>query len=712
MLLLTCFFIYIYAQSVEDKGVERNNDRDRDREKEKEKERIENAIQSSATTMSFRISFNPNWFLNVLEKCQVKDFSTPNITRKNTSTFTLTVRFLAVMMQSDALLRNEFCTRDGIKSLRSLILPQVELSDVILLLGMFFRIPIHLLPLPCQLDSNNNNSKNGFRDENKKREKTVFSTTEKNSRKPCNFTTLLNDCPGPDVSEGGLKDFSIPLLEILLECVMTSPCADASTYETKSDIVLQQQQQQQQQKGENRGREIILSAFSQAYITLPSFRRLLQQRAVLQAVITTMAYFTNAGTVTLQDIIPPSQPCQDLPGTLREDHFSVTQHAFASPIPNRARNLFHREIVREGRGETGRDVGSDKDRERERDREESSSRVEKKSSQRNIGRIGSALESTGSSAEAQAGLFQASANWESLFSAPSPSNTPTQTPTHPSTQTPTNPSTPTPTQSQSQPQAQSQSQSLSRQQSAKLGSAHTTPSGSDRRVRSYDDLNQFLDDKNTGQNMQCKTDVTDEGEILLNLLSSTITSAITEYSNPTMLSTLLLSLPTVGYCEESLQSLIIQTFKNVISEIFTSFSDINPLRRPRTVMSVLSGILNCLIPLLKAGILFPRSCFGIFEITITVLVKSYEMFSCDTGKIGVKERGNNFNSDFIDDVNSDNADREKEKERRESHKIAALLNVKDLGKTARYFASFSLNSMESQDLNPSAESSSRSTYTC
>ena len=422
-----------------------------------------------------------------------------------------------------------------------------------------------------------------------------------------------------------------------------------------------------------------------------------------------MAYFTNASTVSLQDIIPPSQPCQDLPGTLREDHFSVTQHAFASPIPNRARNLFNLEIVRESRGEAGRerDMGSDRfrDRDREREREESSARVEKQSSKRSIGRIGSAVESTGRNAETA--LYQASANWESLFSAPSPSHTPT--PTHPSTQTPT--------QSQSQPQAQSQS--LSRQQSAKQWSAHTPSSGFDRRVRSYDDLNHYLDESNTEQNVPCKTDVTDEGEILLHLLASTITSAITEYSNPTILSTLLLSLPTVGYCEESLQSLIIQTFKNVIVEIFASFSDINTLRKPRTVMSVLSGILNCLIPLLKAGILFPRSCFGIFEIAITVLVKSYEMFSCDVGKIGATERGSNFNSDSIDDINSDSdrekekeKERENEKERRESHKIAALLNVKDLGKTARYFASLSLKSIDNQDTNPSAESSSKSTSTC
>ena len=104
--------------------------------------------------------------------------------------------------------------------------------------------------------------------------------------------------------------------------------------------------------------------------------------------------------------------------------------------------------------------------------------------------------------------------------------------------------------------------------------------------------------------------------------------------------------------------------------------------------------------------------------SITVLVKSYEIFMGDTSKIVLKERVYNLNNDFIDDSNSETVEREierekeKEKERRESHKMAALMNVKDLGKTARYFASFCLKAMENQDMNPSPESSSaaKSTY--
>ena len=210
--------------------------------------------------------------------------------------------------------------------------------------------------------------------------------------------------------------------------------------------------------------------------------------------------------------------------------------------------------------------------------------------------------------------------------------------------------------------------------------------------------------------------MTDEGSILLNLLSSTITSAMTEFFNPSILSTLLLSLPTIGYCEESLQVLIIQTFKRVISEIFATFSDIIIPKKSKSVMTVLSGTMNCLIPLLKAGILLPKSCFGIFEMTITVLVKSYKMFSCDTSKVLGREKINNISSDNNDDSNNDSVEKEKERERererRESYKMTALLNVKDIGKTARYFASFCLKAMENQDMNSAAECSfpSKSTY--
>ena len=658
--------------------------------------------------MSFRISFSPTWFINILEKCFIKGLNAPYSTRKDSSTFYLTLRLLALMLQSDAILSNEFCSRDGIKSLRSLILSQVELPDVIILLGMFFRIPINLLPLPYQLHSNINSNSS---EENKKREKTVSSTTEKNIRKPFNFNSLLNldDCSGPDLSEGGLKSFSIPLFEILLECVMSSSFNEMNMYERKGDTTQQQrQQQQQQQEVENKGREVILSAFSQAYITLPSFRRLLQQRAVLQAIITTMAYFSNTSTVTHQDtIVPPVQSSQDLPGVLREDHFSVTQHSFASPIPNRSRNLFHREIAREGRGgDVERDIGSDRDRDRERDREGSNALREKQQGlgRSNIGNIGSTAESSSSSSSAESNLYQASANWESLFTQPSPSQTSTQPQSH--------------TQTQSSKQVSPHTPSSS----SGYGSRTGYGTGADRRVGSFNDLNQLINDKNTMQNENFKADMTEEGSILLNLLSSTITSAITEFFNPSILSTLVLSLPTVGYCEESLQVLIIQTFKTVITEIFATFSDIIIPKKSKSVMSVLSGIMNCLIPLLKAGILLPKCCYGIFEMTITVLVKSYEIFSYDTGKLFSREKINNISSDNNDDINNDSVDRgrenerekerERERERRESYKMTALLNVKDIGKTARYFASFCLKAMESQDMNSAAECSftSRSTY--
>ena len=670
--------------------------------------------------MSFRISFSPSWFINILEKCFIKGLNTPYSTRKDTSTFNLTLRLLALMLQSDAILSNEFCSRDGIKSLRSLILSQVELPDVIILLGMFFRIPINLLPLPYQ---QHNNINSDISEENKKREKTVYSTTEKNTRKPFNFTSLLNvdDCSGPDLSEGGLKSFSIPLFEMLLECVMSTPFNEMNMYERKSDNTQQQQQQQQQQKQEveNRSREIILSAFSQAYITLPSFRRLLQQRAVLQAVITTMAYFSNTSTVSLQDqdtIVPPTQSSQDLPGALREDHFSVTRHSFASPIPNRSRNLFHREILREGiegRGEeVERDIGSDrgKDRDRVRDREGSNALREKQQGRSNIGNTGSTVEGGSSSSSAESSLYQASANWESLFTQPSPSQTSTQP--------------------QSQIQQHSSKQVSGHTPSSSSGTGYGsgagsgtgygtgTGTGSDRRVGSFNDLNQLINDKNTIQNENYITDMTDEGSILLNLLSSTITSAITEFFNPSILSTLLLSLPTIGYCEESLQVLIIQTFKTVITEIFATFTDIIIPKKSKSVMSVLSGTMNCLIPLLKTGILLPKSCFGIFEMTITILVKNYEIFSCDTSKVLGREKISNINSDNNDDINNDSVDKEREKEkerereRRESYKMTALLNVKDIGKTARYFASFCLKAMENQEMNSAAECSfpSKSTY--
>ena len=591
-------------------------------------ERIETALSCSSSVMIFRISFDPQWFSNIFEKSWTLDPS------PESATHSLTLKFLGLMIQSDGIFMREFCAKDGIKYLRSLLTSQVELADVIIILGMFFRIPLHSLPKPSQLQdytgtnrnsgNNNNNNNNNNKDSN--RNTSTSESRRKGSASDTNALTVLlqlqpEGCRGPDMTDSGLKEFTLPLFEIVLECLRVSHAEHTQTHNVESDSACERDVNCDAASVRN----VILTSLSHAYVSLPPFRRLLQQQEAMQILITALITFSDIDSIPLGvgGIYPPGRADPDLPNTLRENHFSVAP-GLPCTTPNRGdRNASKSIGVRAGNVLSLIPVDS-----AHYDNDLSFSSNTSGSS------------SGSSSCGKESSIFRASANWENLLSEnPGPSN------------------------------SSNSGTDVSQFSAASIGS----------------------NSSNRGVSF------TEEGTTLLHLLSSLISSAITEFENTSVLCSLLLSVPQLPY-SKIFQRLIMKIFKSVVEDIFGNYFDPTVSRKSRNILSILSGILNYLTPFVRSKIFPSAIYFQMLKLTIIVLLKSYDLYSND---LRYSVSSDKLSSE-LNDSYTKNKEKEKEsdkdKEKRERNKTVTLLIVKDLGKTARFLSSSCLQAVEEGEI--------------
>lgn len=531
--------------------------------------------------------------------------------RGDPATHCLTLRFLALMIQSDGIFLKDFCAKDGMKYLRSLLLHHIDLADVITLLGMFFGIPMHLLPLPCQLYVVPAEGSDNRKDKDKAVNSTVKK--EKDSRAG-NLTVLLTlkECLGVDLTEGGLRDFSLPLLEILLDCL---PAANDRIDLGKDTLVSDPNEIQ------SKVRDTILSTLSQAYYTLRSFRRLLQQKMSLQAVVTTLIFFSDVNTFPIGVNHPPIR--SDL--ELREDYFSamVSSSTFSSVATTPAKSERTPNRVRIDVTSSAITTGTN-----------------------NSGSSGSP--SGANSVADERSLFRASANWDNLFAQKATPLTPLK---HPSAQI--------------------------------LSVTHAA-----------------------GPSLDPEITFTAEGKILLQLVSSVISSAITEFENASVLCALLLSLPS-GINEESLQLLVVRCFRDVVDDIFSNFSDQNSSKKSKNVLLVLSAVFNHLTPFFRSKLFTPLANFEILRLSLSVLGRCYELYSSDVSRPNSVDRLASLSGESTEKDISISREKEidRDKDRRERSKVSVLLIAKDIGRSGRYFASSCLQAVEAGEMKSAWERS-------
>ena len=597
-------------------------------------DRIETVLSCSSSVMIFRISFDPSWFSNIFEKCWTQD-QIPN----ESATHSLTLKFLGLMIQSDGIFMREFCAKDGIKYLRSLLISQIDLADVIIVLGMFFRIPLHTLPKPSQLQDYTGTNRNSGKDDSSSRNKkdsdyrTIrkASTPERRrkgsaSESQTNALTVLlqpEGCRGPDMTGSGLKEFTLPLFEIILECLGAPHADQTHTVEIDSG----------REGDKNSGgavKNVILTSLSHAYHSLPPFRRLLQQQEAMQILITALISFSDVNAVPSGGggNYPTGRADTDLPNTLRENHFSLVP-VQSCITPDRAdRNTANSIGVRAGNVLSL--IPSD------------SAHYETENSFCSVASGSTSGSTSGSSScgKAESGIFRASANWESLLSEnPVPSN------------------------------SSNSGVDVSQFSAPLIGASDAYPGVS----------------------------FSEEGTTLLHLLSSLISSAITEFENTNVLCSLLLSVPEQPYSNK-LQRSIMEIFKSVVEDIFGTCFDPSVSRKSRNILSILSGILNHLTPFVRSKVFPSAMYFQMLQLTIVVLLKSYDLYSNDLSySVSSDKLSSELNDSYMKNKEKDK-ESDRDKEKRERNKICTLLIVKDLGKTARFLSSSCLQAVEEREI--------------
>ena len=310
-------------------------------------------MSTSSSVIAFRQSFQPEWFLNIFHISTPKEIPSVSTDEKLYVTQSLALRFLFLMLQCDCVFQKEFCGKDGMKFLQNVLPHHADVADILPLLGMFFRIPLQLLPLPHELydeqssgndynsNLNLNLNNNGSAHNDGNNEKIISKNKNKNEKElksefitskiiqkipdfgPRSLEILLNfkNCSGPDLSENGLKEFSLPLFVILMEC-LTCSCVGNKfdnnyCYENGSDDVDSSNNQsynrdyyndndRNENKNDNKNEQhtqsqntlssIILSTLSTAFKNLISFRLFLMDKGSLQVLMNSILHFSDTNS--------------------------------------------------------------------------------------------------------------------------------------------------------------------------------------------------------------------------------------------------------------------------------------------------------------------------------------------------------------------------------------------------------------------------------
>ena len=560
------------------------------------------------------------------------------------------------------------------KYLRNLLPSQANLGNVLPLLGMLFRIPINILPLPSLFYDDENCTQN---EENKVRKRGEGSGALEE------FIDL-KECSGPDLSDDNMKEYTLPLLEIIFECLISSKAIplnrnividhhhkyhnnnDSTSYDTSNNISNNDDDRNDNDKDtgnqtENIGsnnaneqihkeyvdyermkyilRDTILKTLSHGFFTLSSFRLLMQRKKALQNLLTSLLFYHDSAAINNDKLVhfDHSLPGPNLPGKLNENHFSLRMTSSPS-IDKNMNNSNHNNNYYDNNNNDNSNMSSNGSNDnlssltssnfanRKLERSKSLQKSDKEifdidnDSDRNL--------ATSSPSNPANSLFKGSPNWDNLFES--------------STETLTSNSTIIQNQNQNQNQNHHQ----------------------------QDKSTHFIA---TEKEISGKYSL-DEGKKLLTLISSIIFSGIIELENPSMIAALFLCLPSDDVNNEKHQLLIIDSFKNVVTDIFTDYYDSSITKRSQKVLLILSGVLNHLINLSRLNFFALSVKFELLQLTLKILEVSYEYKVIDKNRNILR-------------------DKEKEKER-----ISALSISKDLGETGRCFACSCLEAVEDAEM--------------
>jgi hypothetical protein len=226
----------------------------------------------------FRSACSPAWFLSVLEHSGL-----------DIATKASCLRLLGLFVQKDATFLREFSSYDGFKTLHTILTAEAqEISVVLPLLAMLFRIPVQVLLHPFQIKS-----------------------VDK-------FVQVLNleECLGCDNAEPGLSELTIPLLSLLFDC-LTNACRSKDDPTKVFGPLI----------------DLLLGVLKYAIGKMTSFKRLIQRRSAIEilcvAVLTCSSGFNDFGTQIYRD--DDESVATDLSTVLQEDY--IIPPAGTAPPP-------------------------------------------------------------------------------------------------------------------------------------------------------------------------------------------------------------------------------------------------------------------------------------------------------------------------------------------------------------------------------------------
>ena len=558
------------------------------------------------------------------------------------------------------------------KYLRNLLPSQANLGNVLPLLGMLFKIPINILPLPSLF----------YNDES------CIQNEEKKIRKRGEGSGALEEfidlkeCSGPDLSDVNMKEYTLPLLEIIFECLCSSKAIslkrntvidchhkhnnnnNSTSYDTSNNISNNDDDRNDNDNDNDTGnqtenidsnnandqihkeyveyekmkyvlRDTILKTLSHGFFTLSSFRLLMQRKRALQNLLTSLLFYHDSAEISNDKLVHFNHPLSgsNLPGELNENHFSLRITSSPS-IDKNMNNSNHNNnnnndnndnnnnnnMSSNGSNNNLSSLPSSNFANRKFERSKSLQKSDEEIY--DIGNDSDRNLAASSPSNPANSLFKGSPNWENLFE-----------------------STP-----------------------EKLTSNSTMIQN-----QNYNQENESTNLIATEKEILGKCSL-DEGKKLLTLISSIIFSGIIELENPSMIAALFLCLPSDDVNHEKHQLLIIDCFQNVVTDIFTDYYDSSTTKKSQKVLLILSGVLNHLINLLKLNFFALSVKFELLQLTLKILEVSYQYKVIDKNRSFLK-------------------DKEKEKER-----ITALSISKDLGETGRCFACSCFETVEDAEM--------------
>ena len=693
--------------------------------------------------MAFRVAFSPEWFVKIFEKSSLIKSSILNQnTCTESATQGLTLKFLGLMLQSDTICLREFCHKDGMKYLKKVIPSQANLENVLPLLGMLFRIPMNLLPLSSLFTENVT-----YNNDEKLNDEDIKIKNKGKGSSSLNLFLDLKECSGPDLSEIVVKEYTLPLLEIILECLISSKEVilnskiieynfdDSNNSNNNNDdnnndkyneniennhysknIINEKDydnnnyynngnngnngnnidcDKQSLQKDNRSNEELkylikdtILTTLSYGFFTLPSFRLLMQRRKALQDLLSSLFFYSNSSKIDNIESIHFDHCLieSNLPGSVNENHFSITLPSSSINNNNNDNNNNNNNNKRKNNNNNNNNDYNYNNNNNNNDNNDSYS--DEKGNNNNNNSYSSPVSSNFANRKLDRNkLFKKPNDIDTDLGNNFDQNLDSSSFVNCSDKMfEASPNWNSIISEEKTRSTQEKEKDLG-QQSLIIKNQH----------HSQNDSN--LNDRNKSHENDKEIEIIteihslDEEKQLLTLVSSIIFSGIIELENPSMIANLFLSLPLDNMTDAKYQLLIINCFKNVVNDIFNDYYDLNVPKKSKKVLLILSGVLNHLLYLSKSNFFAYSVKFELLQLSIIILKKSYDYKIIDKNK---------------------KWDREKEKDR-----ISGLLISKDLGETGRCFASSCLENVEEdeiskikkrRDLSPSMMNSSYSLF--